>query len=169
VASKVSRRVKIWAAVVAGAAAAALLSAPIRVLEITHESTGRLLWRVPVRSGATVDLHYTNSIYNAPTSERFTVHGESLRLVEVSSTKEAVLEYMRLESSYERREGWYVARVGGPTLATFTTRIGQTGQQRLVVQGLEIPLYRIGTGEAATVTITRTPWFVTLVHRPAPP
>lgn len=168
-ASKASKSVKIWAAVVASTAAAALLSASIGVLEVRHDGTGRLLWRVPVRSGATVDLHYTNSIYKAATRERFAVHGESLRLVEVSSTKEAVLEYMRLESSYERREGWYVARVGGPTLSTFTTRIGQTGQQRLVVEGSEIPLYRIGTGEAATVTITRTPWFLTLVHRPAPP
>jgi len=169
VASKVSKSVKIWAAAVAGAAAAALLSASIGVLEVRHEGTGRLLWRVRISTGATVDLHYTNSIYNAATSERFTVQGESLRLVEVSSTREAVLEYMRLESPYETRDGRFVARVGGPTLATFTTRIGQTGQQRLVVEGTEIPLYRIGTGEAATVTITRAPWFLTLVHRPPAP
>jgi len=155
--------------VVAGAAAAALLSAPIRVLEITHESTGRLLWRVPVRSGATVDLHYTNSIYNAATTERFTVDGESLRLVEVSSTREAVLEYLRLDSPYHVRDGRFVVSTSGPSLSTFTTRIGQTGQQRLVVQGLEIPLYRIGTGEAAKVMLTRTPRVITLAHRPSAP
>jgi hypothetical protein len=149
---------------VAIGAAAAWLSVPVRVLEITHADTGRLLWRVPVGPGSTMTFHYTNSIYDAATSERFAVDGESLRLVEVSSTKEAVLEYMRLESPYELRGGRFVVRVGGPTLTTFTTRIGQTGQQRLVVDGIEIPLYRIGTGEAATITLTRLPRLIALAR-----
>jgi uncharacterized protein (UPF0248 family) len=155
--------------VAVGGAAAALLSAPVRVLEVRHVGDGRLLWRVPVHAGSTVELHYTNSIYNAATSERFAVHGEALRLMEVSSTKEAVLEYMRLDSAYEQREGRYVARVGGPTLASFTTRIGQTGQQRLAVEGAEIPLHRIGVGEAATVALTRLPRLLVLWQRPSAP
>lgn len=149
----------------AGAAAAALLSAPVRVLQVRHEGSGRVLWRVPVHTGSTVELHYTNSIYNAPTTERFAVLGETLRLVEVSTTREAVLEYMRIESPYERRDGRFVARVEGPTLVTFTTRIGQTGQQRLAVNGAEIPLYRIGVGEAATVALARLPRLLILAPR----
>jgi len=150
-------------------AAAGWLSVSVRVLDITHESTGRLLWRVPVRGGTVVDFIYTNSIYNAPTTERFVVEGQSLRLIEVSSTREAVLEYLRLESPYGVRNGRFVARTRGPSLAAFTTRIGQTGQQRIVVEGRQIPLYRIGTGEAAHVTLTRVPRVLVLARHPLAP
>lgn len=139
------------------AAAAFLAALPVPVLDVTHVETGRLLWRVGVRDGSRVDLAYTNSIFNAPTTERFTVEGGSLRLTEVLTTSEAVFEYLRLDPPYERREGLLVARIRGPAIEALTTRIGQTGQQRLIVDGAGFPLFRIGVGQAARLTLRRVP------------
>lgn len=129
----------------------------MRVLDVTHVETGRLLWRVAVRDGSLVDLSYTNSIFNAPTTERFAVEGRSLRLTEVLTTSEAVFEYLRVDPPYEQRVGLLVARIRGPAIEALTTRIGQTGQQRLTVDGVEFPLFRIGVGEAARLTLRQVP------------
>jgi hypothetical protein len=151
------------------AAAAVVFLYPITVLDVTSEPSGRLLWRVPVRDGASVDLAYTNSIVNAPTVERFVVAGARLHLVEVLSTSEAVFEYLRLDPPYERHGALLAARTSGPTLEGFVTRIGQTGQQRLVVDGREIGLYRIGVGEAARVTVRRILRAARWLQSPRPP
>ncbi|MDR7548532.1 MAG: hypothetical protein QN131_01165, partial [Armatimonadota bacterium] len=74
------------AAAVALAAAAAILLLPVSVVEITHAGTGRLLWRVPVSEGDRVDLDYVNSLFDAPTTERFIITGGLLRRVVISST-----------------------------------------------------------------------------------
>lgn len=150
-------------------AAAALLLTPVTVLQVTHDGTGRLLWRVPVGGGSRIDLNYTNSLFNAPTTDRFVIEGGALRLVEINSTKEAVLEHAGLAGPYETRAGRFAARRPGPTLTELTIRIGQTGQQRLVVAGREIPLYRIGVGEAVRVSVSRIPRALVLMQRPQAP
>lgn len=142
---------------------------PATVLDVRHDVTGRLLWRVPVRAGSTVDLDYTNSLFNAPTTDRFVVNGGSLRLVEVSSTREAVLEHAGLAGPHKVRGGRFVAERPGPVLAELTIRIGQTGQQRLVVDGRDVPLYRAGVGEALHIRVVRIPRALTLVEIPRPP
>lgn len=157
------------AAAAALVTAAVLLLAPAYSLEVRDVHTGRLLWRVPVADESTVDLDYTNSIFNAPTTERFEVSGRSLRLVEVSSTQEAVLQYLALDPPYQIRDGRLVSRRHGPAVGELTIRIGQTGRQRLVVGGREIPLYRVGTGEAVRLTILRMPRVFALVGQPRPP
>jgi len=154
---------------VAAVTGAALLSAPVTVLQVTHDGTGRLLWRMPVEIGSQIDLDYTNSLFNAPTTDRFVIEGGALRLVEITSTNEAVLEHAGLAGPYEVRSGRFAARRPGPTLAELTIRIGQTGQQRLVVAGREIPLYRIGVGEAVRVKVSRIPRGLVLMQRPQAP
>jgi hypothetical protein len=165
VASKGSRGLALVVAAVAAAAAATFLLLPVPVLRVTEADTGRLLWRVVVANGSQVDLDYTNSLFDAPTTERFIVTGGLLRLAEISSTKQAVLEYLVLEPPYEERGGRFVSRRRGPLFADLTIRIGQTGQQRLVAGGREIPLYEVGTGGAVRVAVTETPRLIALVRR----
>ncbi|MDR7522605.1 MAG: hypothetical protein QN168_09100 [Armatimonadota bacterium] len=157
------------AAAAALAAAAAILLLPVSVVEVAHAGTGRLLWRVPVSDGDTVDLNYTNSLFNAPTTERFVVTGGLLRLVEISSTQQAVLEYLILEPPYQRRGSRVVSERRGPSFKELTIRIGQTGQQRLVFGTLEVPLYRVGTGEAVRVRMARMPRARVYLNRPQSP
>lgn len=158
-----------WAAAVTVATAAALAFSPTTVLDVTHDRTARLLWRVPGRAGSTVDLNYTNSLFNAPTTDRFVIDGGRLRLVEISSTKEAVLEHAGLAGPHKMRDGRFVAERPGPVLGELTIRIGQTGQQRLVVDGREMPLYRVGVGEAVKVKVTRVPRALALAEKPQAP
>jgi hypothetical protein len=129
-----------------------------------HVETGDVLWRVAVHNGAHVDLNYTNSLYDAPTTERFIVTGGLLRLAEISSTKRAVLEYLVLEPPYEERDDRFVSKRRGPFFADLTIRIGQTGQQRLVAGGRELPLYEIGTGDAVRVSVGRAPRLLALLQ-----
>ncbi len=164
-ASRASRRVVLLAAAAATAAAAAYLLVPVPIIRIAHGGTGKVLWRVAVYDGAQVDLNYTNSLFDAPTTERFVVTGGLLRLTEISSTREAVLEYLVLEPPYEQRGDRVVSRRRGPFLSELTIRIGQTGQQRLVAGGRELPLYEVGTGEAVRITVSRVPRLALLVRR----
>jgi hypothetical protein len=149
----------------AAATAAAFLFVPVPVLTVASPETGAVLWRVPVAAGERVDLNYTNSLYNAPTTERFVVTGGLLRLTEVSSTRQAVLEYLALDPPYEHRNGRLVSKRPGPLFPELTIRIGQTGRQRLAVGGRELPLYQAGTGEALLVRVARAPRLLVLIRR----
>jgi hypothetical protein len=143
------------AAALAGAALTAGMPEP--AVEVVHERTGRVLWRIPVHDGSRVALHYVNSLVHAPTSEQFVVDGRMLRLVEVTTTAEAVMEYLRLDPPYQVRGGWLVAPTSGPVLPVLVTRIGQTGRQWLDVDGRSLPLYEVGVGEAVRIQVVRRP------------
>lgn len=167
--SRASRRLFLIAAAVAVAAAAAALLVPVPVLRVTDAATGALLWQVTAAGGTEVRLEYINSLFDAPTTERFVVTGGLLRLTEISSTSQAVLEYLVLEPPYEERDGRFISRRQGPMFEDLTIRIGQTGRQRLVVGRHELPLYQLGVGEAARVRVTQMPRLVTLVQRQGAP
>ncbi|MDQ7858498.1 MAG: hypothetical protein QN174_03140 [Armatimonadota bacterium] len=124
---------------------------------MTAPESAQPLWRIPARPGTVVDLDYTNSIYRAPVTERFVVTGALLRLVEVSTTSEAVLHYLALDPPYRRRGDRLVVERPGPMFAELTIRIGQAGRQRLVVDGRTVPIHEVGVGEAVRVTVTRIP------------
>ncbi len=151
------------------AAAAAALLIPVPVLRVTNAATGDLLWQVPVANGGEVRLDYINSLFDAPTTEHFVVTGGLLRLTEISSTSQAVLEYLVLEPPYEERDGRFVSRRQGPMFEDLTIRIGQTGQQRLLIGRRTLPLYELGVGEAVRVRVTRMPRLIALVQRPGAP
>jgi hypothetical protein len=138
---------------------------PVPELQVARPQGGEIVWRVPVADGAVVDLNYVNSLYDAPTTERFVVAGSQLRLTEISSTKRAVLEYLVLEPPYEERDDRVVSRRRGPVFNDLTVRIGLTGQQRLVVGGREWPLYEVGTGEAVVLRVARTPRLLAFLRR----
>lgn len=143
--------------------AVAMLLWPVSVLDVTQKDTSRVLWSVIVHDGSRIDLNYINSMYNAATTERFVVEAGRLRLIEVSSDKEAVLNYLGLQPPYRRRGERVVSERRGPVLAELTIRIGQTGQQYLVVDdSLNVPINQAGVGEAVWMRIDRTPRVRTL-------
>ncbi len=168
VASRGYRRIRFWVAT-AVATALVLFLIPVGVLSITREGSGGLLWRVLVGNGSQVELRYTNSRYNAPTIQRYIVADGLLRLVEISSTSASVLEFLVLERPYELRGGQFVSKRRGPSFEVLTVRIGETERQTLVVNGREVPLYRVGVGETVRVTMSRMPRALALLRRPQSP
>ncbi len=162
------KRPAFWVATVAFAAALLLLI-PVGVVEVTHEATGRLLWRVAVGNGSQVDLDYVIPRFDAPTTQRYVVTDGLLRLVEISSTDQAALVYLVLEPPYERRDGRLVSKRHGPSFAELTLRVGQMEQQRLVVDGRELPLYRAGNGEALHIRMSRMSRALVWLQRPQSP
>jgi hypothetical protein len=157
-------RIARWAAAAVVIAAVAWFIMPVQALRVRSATDGRILWRVPVHNGSIVDLNYTNSLYNAATTERFTVYNGHLRPVEISSEKQAVLEYLALEPPYERRGDRVVAKGRNILFAELPIRIGQTGQQRLEIGGQIIPLYEVGTGEGVRVAVARVPRLIDLAQ-----
>jgi hypothetical protein len=157
-------RIARWAAAVVLIAAVAWFIMPVQVLRVRSATDGRLIWRVPVRNGSIVDLNYTNSLYNAATTERFAVFNGHFRPIEISSEKQAVLEYLSLDPPFERRGDRIVAKGRNILFAELPIRIGQTGQQRLEVGGRVIPLYEMGTGEAVRVAVARVPRLIDLAQ-----
>ncbi len=142
----------------ATATLAAGLAWPSQVLLVSDED-GRVRWQVPAGEGTAVVLQYTNSIYLAPTWERFVVRGGRLHLVEVSTTREAVLEYHRLAPPYRVEDGRLVAAVSGVTLDGYTLRVGSLGRPVLQVGSRVLPLHTAGVGTALHIALRRVPRF----------
>ncbi|MDQ7828164.1 MAG: hypothetical protein QN122_08040 [Armatimonadota bacterium] len=138
------------------AVALAGLARPVPVLTVTDEAGGRR-WLVPVEEGSPVVLEYVNSIWGAPTWERFVVRSGRLALVEVASTAEAVLEYHRLPAPYRREDGRLAAPVTGVTLDALTLRVGERGRPVLHVDGASLPLFDAGVGTGLRVEVRRLP------------
>lgn len=127
-----------------------------------------MLWHLPVGPGATVILTYTNSLYNAPTEEYFTVTTRGFVLTNVRSTSDAVLEHNMLPGPYVR-DGAYFASATRVVVPSIVTRIGHTGQQRLIVGAETLPLYAVGTGRQVTVVLRRVPLIWQITRRSALP
>ncbi|MGH2348988.1 MAG: hypothetical protein ACRDFT_05920, partial [bacterium] len=107
--------------------------------------------------GTPLVLANTNSIYNAPPEERLIVTAGGLRLTEVRSTSEAVLQYNALPPPYARRGAYLAATAHVELPALLPLRIGQTGRQSLIVGDRTLPLFTAGTGTRVTVEIRRLP------------
>ena len=145
------------AAVLVLALLAGLLTAPALgssyVLTVTGDD-GRRWWSLPVAPGDAVVLAYTNSIYLAPTEERFILRPEGFVLTDVASTSEAVLAYNGLAAPYSRRGAFYSAPVSA-RMPALVLRIGHTGRQRLLVDGRVLPLFAAGEGARLRVAVER--------------
>lgn len=137
--------------VVAGIAALSLAAAQRYELVVSQEN-GQELWRLPVHSGTRVTLLYTNSIYDARTEERFRVSSRRLELETVASESEAVLAYNGLSGPY-KKEGALIAADINRVIPKLVARIGQTGQQQLIVGTTILPLYTAGIGTQIHVEI----------------
>lgn len=135
---------------------AAVLAWPSPVLVVADDA-GAVHWRVPVTEGSPVILQYTNSIYLAPTWERFAVRGGRLALVSITSTREAVLEYNRLGPPFVREGGRVTAPVSGVVLDVLPLRVGDRGHPVLQVGRISIPLAAGGPGTRWHVSIRRAP------------
>lgn len=137
--------------VILGITALSVEAASRYELVVSHED-GQVLWRLPVLSGTTVTLIYTNSIYNARTEERFTVVPGRFALERVASESEAVLAYNGLAGPY-KKEGALVAADIKRVVPVLVLRIGQTGRQQLAVGTRTLPLYTAGIGMQVRVEI----------------
>lgn len=135
---------------------AAGLAWPSGILVVSDE-TGAVRWRVQVAEGTPVVLQYTNSIHLAPTWEQFVVRGGRLCLLDVSSTREAVLEYYRFAGPYRREGPRVIAPVSGLVLDLLPLRIGERGRPVLQVGRTVLPLYEAGVGTGLRVAIRREP------------
>jgi len=144
---------RLFALIGAGALTAGLLW-PSTALVVADEF-GAALWRRPAAEGSVVVLRYTNSIYLAPVYERFEVRAGGLRLIEVGSTSEAVLEYNRHPGPYRRSGAWLIAPISGVTLDVLALRVGERGQPTLEVDGATLPLYQAGTGTGLRISVRR--------------
>jgi hypothetical protein len=142
-------------ALIAAALGFVAAGTPAYQLVITRED-GHVMWRVPVRPGTPLVLAYTNSIYNAPTEERLIVTDSGLRLTEVRSTSEAVLQYNALPPPYVRQGAYVVAAADTALPAVLPLRIGQTGRQRLIVGDRTLPIFAAGTGTRVVVELKRS-------------
>ncbi len=151
-------------AVIGAGIVAAGLVWPSGMIVVT-DATGAARWRAPTAEGATVTLQYTNSIYLAPTWERFIVRQSRLQLLDVSSASEAVLEYNRLAPPYRVEGGRVVASVSGVVLDEFTLRIGARGRPTLQVGARTLPLYEAGEGEELHIAVRRAPRFLVWLGR----
>jgi len=137
-------------------AAVLLAAAAIPSYHLTVTSGGARLWTLPISPGTPVTLAYTNSIYRAPTEERFAATARGFSLRAVRSTSEAVLAYNGLEAPYRRHGIWYETPASR-TLPSLTVRIGRTGRQHLIVAGRMLPLYDAGEGARVQIDIERAP------------
>jgi len=120
------------------------------------DEAGRVRWSVPVLSTTTVTLEYTNSVYGAPTEERFTLTPGGFALTAVRSTSEAVLAYNGLSAPY-RREGTFLVAAASGRLREIVLRVGRTGRPRLRVGSRELPLFTAGEGMRLTIAIAPSP------------
>lgn len=145
-----------YLAVLGVAGLLAVAAVPPTYHMIVAADDGQVVWRLPVRSGTQVTLAYVNSIYNAPTEERFTLTADGFTLTSVRSTREAVLAYNALPGPYGRDGAFYTA-AGGGQFPMLSLRIGQTGQQRLIVDGTILPLYTAGIGARLRLAVVASP------------
>ncbi|MDR7427606.1 MAG: hypothetical protein QN175_12785 [Armatimonadota bacterium] len=143
---------------------ATALARPFQVLVVSDEE-GRVRWQVPATEGTAVVLQYTHSIYLAPTWERFVVRGGRLHLVDVSSTREAVLEYHRLAPPYRAEGGRLVAAISGVTLDGYVLRVGPRGHPTLQVGSRVLPLHAVGVGAAVRIVVRPAPRLGAWLHR----
>lgn len=123
-------------------------------LVVTAED-GATMWTRPIREGAAVVLQYTNSLYLAPTHERFAVRPRGFALTEVWSTSDGVLASSSLPAPYDRRGTFFVSSVD-VFVPAIVTRIGPIGRQTLRLEDEELPIYTAGTGVRVTVALRRS-------------
>jgi len=140
------------------------LAWPSAAVVVTDEH-GAVRWRAPVGDGTSVVLQYTHSLYLAPTWEQFVVRGGRLHLREISSTREAVLEYNRLAPPYRWDGPVVAATVPGIVLDTLALRVGERGRPVLHVGGTVLPLYQAGVGTGLRVAVRQAPRVLTWLRR----
>ena len=87
------------------------------------------------------DLSFTNSIYLAPTVEKFHVTGSEIRLDEIQTRSWGVVEYYGLPGVLKEENGELSLQKIGFHQPRLRLRIGFIGKQKLVWNGKTYPLY----------------------------
>jgi hypothetical protein len=149
---------------VAGVAAVAVLVAALALFEgervvVASARDGTTVAELSLGDARAFSLSYLHSVYGAPAKESFRIEGNGFRLVSISSTSAAVLDYYRLEGERKRGAKWW-------TLFPATTRryerlpviATHRGRRSLSVGGSTVPLYEPGKALHVTISVRAKPW-----------
>jgi hypothetical protein len=133
-------------------------SSPVLTLKIQSPKDGALLYCSPMTDGEDIFSESINSIYHVPVRERWRIREDAtIQVLEVVSSA-AVMEYYRLDDFSGAGNGEYRGLPKELSYSKITMKVDARGEERLIVQGQEIALYRL-VPEAAVVEISvaRTP------------
>ena len=146
--------------VFAGATLAVGRLVPTGAWVVVRDEHGRAVTRARLPSSGRFALEYAHSVYGAQVTETFAAGpGEGFRLVAVTSSSEAVLDYYALEGRREADGGRVRLQLtSSPRLETLPLVATEVGRRTLVVGGTRVPLYAAGRGPARLVLTVRRSW-----------
>ncbi|MCX5908090.1 MAG: DUF1850 domain-containing protein [Deltaproteobacteria bacterium] len=126
-------------------AAALLLFIPwpgfFYALRITHEQAGQELFNLPYIPTHSFDLSFINSIYLAPTVEKFELNGLSISLREITTTSWGVIEYYNPQGTIREEKGTIRVRDINFRTPKLNLMIGYIGKQKIIWDGRNYLLY----------------------------
>jgi hypothetical protein len=121
-------------------------------LRVTHEQTGRELCALPFIGTHSFSLSFTNSIYLAPTQEKFEASRSGIALREIQTTSWGVVEYYSIKGTVREEEG--TIRIQDIHFHTpkLKIMIGYIGKQKLIWDGQTYDLFAL-TEPGAALTL----------------
>jgi hypothetical protein len=122
---------------------------------VVRDSEGRMTSRYPLPGSHEFEIEYVHSYYQAPAAEHFVADEDgTFELFEVSSPREAVLDYYEMEGRKET--GYDPLRLVPDEPQRFETLpliATEKGKRTLVVSGERIPLYEEGGLRRVTIQV----------------
>lgn len=111
-------------------------------LRITHGQSGQELLLLPFIQRHPFDLQFINSIYSAPTREKFEVDDSAIRLCEIVTSHWGVVEYYNSPGVLREENGQIHIRDIQLRRPQLRLAIGFVGKQELLWEGKSYPLYQ---------------------------
>jgi hypothetical protein len=113
------------------------------LFRVTHEQTGRELFALPFIHTHSFDLSFINSIYLAPTVEKFETSRSAISLREIQTTSWGVVEYYSIKGNIREEKG--TIRIQDIHFHTprLKIMIGYIGKQKLIWEGRTYDLYAL--------------------------
>lgn len=119
---------------------------------------GGLVHRETLPDSGEFGVKYRHSFYRAPAVEHFAAGSSGFRLLGLSSTSHAVLDYYELEGTRVERGRWiYLEPQSGRSYESMPFIATREGRRTLVVSGREMLLYKGDTSRHLRLEVERTP------------
>lgn len=119
---------------------------------------GDLVLREALPESGKFGVKYRHSYYRAPAVEHFAAEPSGFRLLGLSSTSHAVLDYYELEGNRIKRGEWiYLEPESGRSYESLPFIATRKGRRTLVVSGRETPLYKGDTSRHLRLEVERSP------------
>ena len=108
---------------------------------VVHDEDGSVLAKARLPASGRFALEYRHSYYRVAARESFAADSSGVRMIEVASPSEAVLDYYELPGS-KRRDGWMRLTPARPQhFARLPVIATAVGRRTLEVDGRRYPLY----------------------------